>query len=43
MSEAPDPLETELSSFRPRELSHGLRRRIGERLSERHEIVQLAV
>ena len=34
MSEAPDPLEAELSALRPHELSRGLRRRIGQRLAE---------
>jgi hypothetical protein len=34
MNEPPDPLETELSALRPREVSPGLRRRIGERLAE---------
>jgi hypothetical protein len=34
MSEAPDPLETELSALRPREVSPELRRRVAERLAE---------
>jgi hypothetical protein len=34
MSEAPDPLEAELSALRPREVSPGLRRRIAERLGD---------
>jgi hypothetical protein len=34
MSDAPDPLEAELSALRPLEVSPGLRRRVAERLSE---------
>lgn len=34
MSEAPDPLEAELSALRPREVSPDLRRRVAERLAE---------
>jgi hypothetical protein len=34
MSDAPDPLETELSALRPREVSPELRRRVAERLAE---------
>ena len=34
MSEAPDPLEEELSALRPREISSGLRRRVAERLAD---------
>jgi hypothetical protein len=34
MSEAPDPLEAELSALRPQALSPGLRRRVAERLAE---------
>jgi hypothetical protein len=34
MSEAPDPLEAELSSLRPHEISPGLRRRVAERLAD---------
>jgi hypothetical protein len=34
MSEAPDPLEAELSALRPREVSPGLRRRVAERLGD---------
>ena len=34
MSEAPDPLEAELSALRPREVSPGLRRRVAERLAD---------
>jgi hypothetical protein len=34
MSEAPDPLEMELSALRPREVSPELRRRVAERLAE---------
>jgi hypothetical protein len=34
MSDAPDPLEAELSGLRPAELSPELRRRVGERLAE---------
>jgi hypothetical protein len=34
MSEAPDPLETELLALRPHEVSPELRRRVAERLAE---------
>jgi hypothetical protein len=34
MSEAPDPLEAELSALRPHEVSPGLRRRVAQRLTE---------
>jgi hypothetical protein len=34
MSEAPDPLEAELSALRPHEVSPGLRRRVAQRLAE---------
>jgi hypothetical protein len=34
MSETPDPLETELSAIRPREISPGLRRRVAQQLSD---------
>ena len=34
MSEAPDPLEAELSALRPHEVSPGLRRGIAQRLAE---------
>jgi hypothetical protein len=34
MSEAPDPLEAELSALQPREVSPGLRRRVAKRLAE---------
>jgi hypothetical protein len=33
MSEAPDPLEAELSALRPRPISPGLRQRVGDRLN----------
>jgi hypothetical protein len=34
MTEAPDPLEAELSALRPREISPGLRRRVADRLAD---------
>lgn len=34
MSEAPDPLEAELSALRPHAVSPGLRRRVAERLAD---------
>jgi hypothetical protein len=34
MNETPDPLEAELSGLRPREVSRGLRRRIGQHLAD---------
>jgi hypothetical protein len=34
MTEAPDPLEAELSALRPHEVSPGLRRRVAERLGD---------
>jgi hypothetical protein len=36
MSEAPDPLEAELSALRPHDVSPGLRRRVAERLAPAH-------